>query len=77
MEPLVRIRYMNGPMPFDRADSSGFGLVHTTGREYWDDFPGCWRTEYEDSWTVDYPVTDPMEEEEYEDDYDNDDEEEW
>ena len=73
MEPIVRIRYMNGPMPFDKFDMET-GFVHATGREYWDDFPGCWRTEYEDSWTVDYPVTDPMEEEEYEDEEDD---EEW
>lgn len=73
MEPLVRIRYMNGPMPFDRADNSGFGLVHATGREYWDDFPGCWRAEYENDWTVDYPVTDPPEEEYEEEEED----EEW
>lgn len=73
MEPLVRIRYMNGPMPFDKFDMET-GFVHATGREYWDDFPGCWRTEYEDSWTVDYPVTDPPEEE-YEDEEEED--EEW
>lgn len=74
MEPLVRIRYMNGPMPFDKFDM-GTGFVHATGREYWDDFPfpGGWRTEYEDGWTVDYPVTDPPEEEEYEGEED----EEW
>lgn len=71
MEPLVRIRYMNGHMPFDRADGSGFGLVHATGREYFDDTIDDWRAEYENDWTVDYPTTDPPEEE-----YEDDDEEE-
>lgn len=43
-------------MPFDRFDRDT-GFVHATGREYWDPFPGCWRTEYEDSPTVDLPTT--------------------
>ena len=73
MEPLGRIRYMNGPMPFDRFDM-GTGFIHATGREYYDDFTQSWRTEYEDDWTVDYPVTDPIEEE-YEDEEEED--EEW
>ena len=43
-------------MPLDRYDSES-GFVHATGREYWDPFPGCWRTEYEDDPTVDLPTT--------------------
>ena len=35
MEPTVRIRYMNGPMPFDKFDRET-GFIHATGREYED-----------------------------------------
>ena len=41
-------RELDGPMPFDRADHSGFGLVHATGYEYYDGYSDSWRTEYED-----------------------------
>ena len=41
-------RPIEGPMPFDRADSSGFSLVHCTGYEYWDKGLGKWMPEYED-----------------------------
>lgn len=60
---IIRIRNNWGPMPFDRGDSTGFGLVHATGREvleynepgnYW-----LWTPEYEDDYTVDFPCTDP------------------
>lgn len=34
-------------MPFDRADDSGFGLVHATGYEYFDEILGNWYAEYE------------------------------
>lgn len=34
-------------MPFDRADDSGFGLVHATGYEYFDEVLGNWYAEYE------------------------------
>lgn len=34
-------------MPFDRADDSGFGLVHATGYEYFDEVLGHWYAEYE------------------------------
>ena len=52
----IRIRTFWGPMPFDRADASGFGLVHATGREIFRD--GRWTYEYEDDITVDLPDTD-------------------
>ncbi len=34
-------------MPFDRTDDSGFGLVHATGYEYYDEVLGNWYAEYE------------------------------
>ena len=34
-------------MPYDRADDSGFGLVHATGFEYFDEVLGRWFAEYE------------------------------
>lgn len=51
----IRIRNIEGDMPLDRWDGEQF--IHATGREYWDEFPGCWRTEYEDDDTVDLPTT--------------------
>lgn len=46
----IRIREIEGDMPLDRWDGEKY--VHATGREYWDEFPGCWRAEYEDDDTV-------------------------
>ena len=40
-------REIEGDMPFDKFDR-GEGFIHATGFEYWDDYPGCWRVEYED-----------------------------
>ncbi len=58
-EMAIRIREINiweEGMPLDRYDNEA-GFVHATGREYWDPFPGCWRTEYEDDHTVNLPTT--------------------
>lgn len=46
----IRIREIEGDMPLDRWDGEKY--VHATGREYWDEFPGCWHAEYEDDDTV-------------------------
>lgn len=72
-EEKTRIRVNLGPMPFDQADATGFGLVHATGREVLKECMAgfmVWRPEYEDDDTTDFPETDPPydeyeEEEEY------------
>lgn len=55
----IRIRMIDGDMPFDRWDPWKNCHVHATGREYYDpavnDF---WWVEYEDDDTVDLPCTD-------------------
>ena len=40
-------REIDGDIPLDRYSLED-GFVHATGFEYWDNVPGCWRTEYED-----------------------------
>lgn len=51
----MKIRFIDETdMPLDRWDGERY--VHATGREYWDPYPGCWRSEYEDDETVDLPV---------------------
>lgn len=72
-EEKTRIRLNLGPMPFDRADATGFGLVHATGREVLKECGAgfmVWSTEYEEDDTVDLPETDPPYEEDEEEEYD-------
>ena len=72
MENNIRIRTFWGPMPFDRADASGFGLVHATGREIFRD--GRWMYEYEDDYTIDLPDTDdPVDYDDYLEDEEDED----
>lgn len=54
---MIRIREIDGPMPFDRWDSATWQLVHATGREWFDERQGIWCVEYEDSITADLPET--------------------
>ena len=57
----VRIRMIDGDMPFDRWDPWQNCHVHATGREVYQEAPAgfyVWMPEYEDDVTVDLPCTD-------------------
>lgn len=54
----VRIRVIDGDMPFDRWDPWKNCHVHATGREFYDPYIcEAWLVEYEDDLTVDLPCT--------------------
>jgi hypothetical protein len=57
MEEIIRIREIDGPMPYDHYDSVKGEWFHATGREWYDDRYDCWEKEYEGDWTEEYPTT--------------------
>ena len=54
---MIRIRLIDGSMPFDRWDETKWAFVHATGREVYDEERDAWFVEYEDDNTVDLPET--------------------